>query len=105
VRSGDFVGVCLDRSPGLIAALIGILKAGAAFVPFDAKYPAQRLQYMFEDAGVRLLLTSAARQHIAPASVEVALVEQAAAETIEADVEKKRPLVSPDSLAYMMYTS
>lgn len=105
VRSGDFVGVCLDRSPALVAALIGILKAGAAFVPFDAKYPAARLQYLFEDAGVRLLLTSAAQQHIAPASVEVALVEQAAAETIEGGVEKKRPLVSPDSLAYMMYTS
>ncbi|HUS37271.1 MAG TPA: amino acid adenylation domain-containing protein [Verrucomicrobiae bacterium] len=105
VRSGDFVGVCLDRSPTLMAALIGILKAGAAFVPFDAKYPAQRLQYMFEDAGVRLLLTSAEQQHIAPASVEVALVEQAAGEGIDDGVAKKRPLVSPDSLAYMMYTS
>jgi amino acid adenylation domain-containing protein len=105
VRAGDFVGVCLDRSPALVAALIGILKAGAAFVPFDAKYPAARLQYMFEDAGVRLLLTSAAQKHIAPASVEVALVEQAAAESIEGSADKKRPLVSPDSLAYMMYTS
>lgn len=105
VRAGDFVGVCLDRSPALVAALIGILKAGAAFVPFDAKYPAARLQYMFEDAGVRLLLTSAAQKHIAPASVEVALVEQAAAESIDPGAEKKRPLVSPDSLAYMMYTS
>lgn len=105
VRAGDFVGVCLDRSPALVATLIGILKAGAAFVPFDAKYPAPRLQYMFEDAGVRLLVTSAAQRHIAPASVEVALVEQAAAEELDAKAEKKRPLVSPDSLAYMMYTS
>jgi amino acid adenylation domain-containing protein len=104
VRAGDFVGVCLDRSPTLVAALIGILKAGGAFVPFDAKYPAARLKYMFEDAGVRLLVTSSAKENIAPASVEIALIEQAAAETLD-KVEKKRPLVSPDSLAYIMYTS
>jgi amino acid adenylation domain-containing protein len=105
VRAGDFVGVCLDRSPALVAALIGILKAGAAFVPFDARYPAARLKYMFEDAGVRLLVTSAAQKHIAPPSVEIALIEQAADEALAEAVEKKRPLVSPDSLAYMMYTS
>jgi aspartate racemase len=105
VRSGDFVGVCLDRSPALVAALIGVLKAGAAFVPFDAKYPESRLRYMFEDAGVRLLVTSAAQRHIAPSSVEVALIEQAADERLDDGGEKKKPLVSPDSLAYMMYTS
>jgi amino acid adenylation domain-containing protein len=105
VRAGDFVGVCLDRSPTLVAALLGILKAGAAFVPFDAKYPTARLQYMFDDAGVRLLVTSAAQQHIALPSVEVALIEQATAEQLDSAAEKKRPLVSPDSLAYMMYTS
>src|SRR5205823_517506 len=105
VRAGDFVGVCLDRSPMLVAALIGILKAGAAFVPFDAKYPAARLRYMFDDAGVRLLLTSAAQRHIAPASVDIALIEQAADEMLKDASEKSRPLVSPDSLAYMMYTS
>jgi amino acid adenylation domain-containing protein len=105
VRAGDFVGVCLERSPALVAALIGILKTGAAFVPFDAKYPPARLQYMFEDAGVRVLLTSAAQRQIAPASVEIALVEQAADEVIDNSAARTKPLVSPDSLAYMMYTS
>ena len=105
VRPGDFVGVCLDRSPALVAALIGILKAGAAFVPFDAKYPEARLKYLFEDAGVHLLITSAAQKHIAPASVEVALIEECAGEVLENGVAKTKPLVSPDSLAYMMYTS
>ena len=105
VRAGDFIGVCIERSPALVAALIGILRAGAAFVPFDAKYPPARLQYMFEDSGVRLLLTTSAQKQIAPASVDVALIEQTAAEQIEESGHKKRPLVSPDSLAYMMYTS
>jgi amino acid adenylation domain-containing protein len=53
---------------------------------------------------VRLLVTSSAQKNIAPPSVEIALIEQAAAETPD-EAEKKRPLVSPDSLAYIMYTS
>ncbi len=51
------VGVLLEPSPELIVALLGILKAGGAYVPLDSDYPKQRLQFMLEDAGVRLVLT------------------------------------------------
>ena len=105
VRAGDFVGVCLERSPGLIAALLGILKAGAAFVPFDAKYPAARLQYMFSDSGVRVLIANGATRHIAPAGVEIVSLEEAAGEEISNIAKAAKPLLSPDSLGYMMYTS
>jgi non-ribosomal peptide synthetase component F len=50
VGSGDHVGICLDRSIELIAVLIGILKAGAAYVPLDPEYPGERLSMMVEDA-------------------------------------------------------
>lgn len=107
VRPGDFVGICMDRSPTLIAALLGILKAGAAFVPFDAKYPAARLQYMFEDAGVRILIAGPAQRHIAPAKVQLISIEEATAEanSVESESDFPKPPLSPDSLAYMMYTS
>lgn len=59
VRRGDFVGVCLERSPRLIAALLGVLKAGAAYVPLDPDYPVERLEYMQRDAGVKAVLTDA----------------------------------------------
>lgn len=104
VRPGEFVGVCLDRSPALVAGLLGILKAGAAFVPFDAKYPAARLKYMFQDAGVQTLLTSAAQREIAPANVTTALMEEAGSEELDA-TQYPLPASTPDSLAYMMYTS
>jgi amino acid adenylation domain-containing protein len=56
VGRGDRVGVCLARSPELIAALLGVLKAGAAYVPVDAGDPARRLADTFDDAGVAVVL-------------------------------------------------
>ncbi|MFX8731510.1 AMP-binding protein, partial [Acinetobacter baumannii] len=53
VGSEERVGLCLERSVGLVAGLLGILKAGGAYVPLDPAYPAARLQFMIEDAGVR----------------------------------------------------
>ncbi|MCP4659942.1 MAG: amino acid adenylation domain-containing protein, partial [bacterium] len=51
------VGICAERSPELVVGLLGILKAGGAYVPLDPTYPAQRLSFMAETAGVRVLLT------------------------------------------------
>ncbi|HKV12552.1 MAG TPA: amino acid adenylation domain-containing protein, partial [Thermoanaerobaculia bacterium] len=52
-----FVGVLLDRSVDLVASLLGILKAGGAYVPLDPAYPRQRIDFMLEDSGARVLLT------------------------------------------------
>jgi amino acid adenylation domain-containing protein len=57
VGTGSRVGVCLGHSTETIAALLGILKAGAAYVPLDPSYPIERLQLMIEDAQVSVLLT------------------------------------------------
>ncbi|WP_036667193.1 non-ribosomal peptide synthetase, partial [Paenibacillus sp. UNC217MF] len=57
VRSEDRVGVLLSRSPQLIAGLLGVLKAGAAYVPLDPALPAARIEGMIQDAGIRILLS------------------------------------------------
>ena len=57
VRTGDRVGVCLDRSPSLLAALLGTLQAGAAYVPLDPSYPPVRLGGMLEDSQAAVLIT------------------------------------------------
>jgi amino acid adenylation domain-containing protein len=101
VKAGDFVGVCLDRSPALIAALIGILKTGAAFVPFEASYPKARLEYLFADSAVRVLVTDSKNSGIAPATTQTILLDQklaAAGRSIQSQG-------APESVAYMMYTS
>jgi len=57
VGAGARVGVFLERSPSMVVALLGILKAGAAYVPLDPIYPAERIAYVLADAGVAALLT------------------------------------------------
>ncbi|MEV0126720.1 non-ribosomal peptide synthetase [Streptomyces sp. NPDC050703] len=60
IRAGDRVGVCLDRSAELVAVLLGVLKAGAAYVPIDPAYPAERVAYTMDNAAARLLVTQSA---------------------------------------------
>jgi amino acid adenylation domain-containing protein len=95
------VGIALDRSPELVAAILGALKAGAAFVPLDPAYPPDRLAYMVRDAGVRLALTS---PDIAPT------VRAAGAEPLVAAGDAEPDGVpaaeaEADGLAYVIYTS
>src|ERR1700680_760873 len=52
------VGLCVERSLEMVVGLLGILKAGGAFLPLDARYPADRLAYMVEDSGIKLVLTT-----------------------------------------------
>ena len=63
------VGVLMDRSVELVVALLGILKAGGAYVPLDPMYPAERLAFMVQDSGLRLLLAQERLRELAGASV------------------------------------
>jgi amino acid adenylation domain-containing protein len=59
VRAGTLVGVCLDRSVELVVALLAVLKAGAAYLPMDPSYPAERLAFTAEDAGLTAMVGAA----------------------------------------------
>ena len=59
-RRGEFVAIYLDRSPDLVAGLLGIMKSGAAYVPLDPVYPHDRIRMMLEDSKCKLVLTNAA---------------------------------------------
>ncbi|HEX7238939.1 MAG TPA: amino acid adenylation domain-containing protein, partial [Longimicrobiaceae bacterium] len=93
------VGVCFARSPEMVVAVLAVLRAGAAYVPLDPAYPAERLRWVVEDAGVALALTHAAAAGSVPAGVEAVRVEEVGpGEGGVVDV-------SPDNLAYLIYTS
>jgi amino acid adenylation domain-containing protein/non-ribosomal peptide synthase protein (TIGR01720 family) len=102
VADEERVGLCLQRSPALPAALIGVLKAGAAFVPLDPAFPAARLQEMAEDAGVRLVLCDdpAALATLLPGCRAVAVNDAAGEEGTSFSVP-----VHPEALAYVIHTS
>lgn len=57
VQKGQKIGICVDRSPTMLVAVLGVLKAGAAYVPMDSQYPSERLAYMLEDSKAPVLLT------------------------------------------------
>src|SRR6476659_4261973 len=104
VRPEDLVGICVERSLEMIVGVLGVLKAGAAYVPFDPTYPKERLRFLFEDADVAILLTQRRLipdlpQH--PAQV-ICLDEQSTG-----DGQRSNPVttVGAENLAYVIYTS
>ncbi len=106
VGPGMLVGVCAERSIELVVALVGILKAGAAYVPMDPEYPLERLAFMLEDAAVPVLLTQERLVGILPEFAGRTLCLDRDWPTI-AKQPASAPAVStsPDDLAYMIYTS
>jgi amino acid adenylation domain-containing protein len=98
---GTLVALLVGRSAGMVAALLGILRAGAAYVPLDPSYPAERLAYMLQDSGARFLLTTSGLASGLPAhGAEVVLLD----DVPEAGDAPAEP-VTPDDLAYVIYTS
>ncbi len=100
------VGICLERSAGMVVALLAVLKAGAAYLPLDPAYPAERLAYMLADSGARVLVTQASLRGLLPAEgVRTVRVDADAAwSAAEPDV-APRPAVAPENAAYVIYTS
>nr|AYN44405.1 nonribosomal peptide synthetase [Cloning vector H69C977B_s32] len=97
------VGVCIGRSVEMVVALLGVLKAGAAYLPLDPNYPAERLAYIVGDAAPVAILNTGA-DPIADTRVPRLDVSRVLNETATPDVPAKEP-VQLDDLAYVIYTS
>jgi amino acid adenylation domain-containing protein len=105
---GMLVGVCLTRGPDLVPALLGILKAGAAYVPLDPGFPKDRLHYMAEDAGVSLVITDAANAPLCGVPREKQLRIDDDAATIASASDSELPVRHdwPENApTYVIYTS
>ncbi|HVH12051.1 MAG TPA: AMP-binding protein, partial [Longimicrobium sp.] len=100
------VALCMERGPEMMVAVLGILKAGGAYVPLDPAYPAERLAYMLEDSGARVLLTHSSLAHRLPAGTAAVVCVDADAEAIAREsAARPRVAVGADHLAYVIYTS
>ena len=99
IRPGQTVAVCAPRSPELLAAIYGILMAGAAYAPLGADEPAARLSGILEDLGRPLVLASAeCRSKVESGAARVLnLIDAGMAEPLD--------LGTPDGLAYVLFTS
>lgn len=100
------IGTMIEPSVEMIVGVVGILKAGSAYVPFDLAYPQQRLQFMVQDAAIELLITQ--QKHL-----ETLGSDRVTAICVDTDREliEKQPVTNPvtttiaENLAYIIYTS
>ena len=106
VRSGTLVGLCVERSPEMVVAILAILKAGGAYVPMDPSYPVDRLKFMLRDTSAPVLVTQS-RFTTWAGEIETRVV------CIDRDqslIDKESDTApscgaTADSLAYIIYTS
>ncbi|MCP3774858.1 amino acid adenylation domain-containing protein [Paenibacillus sp. MZ04-78.2] len=103
LQAEQFVGIMAERSCEMLIAVLAVLKAGGAYVPIDPDYPEDRVRYMLEDSGARLLLIQKhLQERTAFAGIRVDLNDSAA---FDQDGSNVNLTVNPLGLAYVIYTS
>ncbi|MGH3758253.1 amino acid adenylation domain-containing protein [Actinophytocola sp.] len=103
VGTDDVVGVCLRRCPDLLPTLLGILTAGAAYLPLEPADPPERSRFMVDAAGARVVVTTAAEAGRFTSGVRVLDVAAPSIAAMPATAPAVR--TSPDALAYVIFTS
>jgi amino acid adenylation domain-containing protein len=107
------VGICLHRGPEWVVACLAVLRAGAAYAPFEPEYPRERLEVLLRDAGAEAILTAAATEGVAAEVVRasgwevprLAVAGAGDAPAVPRSGGGPRRRSAPESLAYVMYTS
>src|SRR5262249_17974820 len=108
VRPGTIVGIHLERTPDLVAAVLATLSVGAAYLPLDPAYPAECLRYMAEDSAAQVILTSRPLAGRLESCHTTLLVLDDLVTPADSAADGSRLATSaadPDDLAYVIYTS
>jgi amino acid adenylation domain-containing protein len=104
VGPGTLVGICLERSLSLVISILGVLKAGAGYVPLDPAYPAERLAFMLHDAQMSYLLTG--NMEKLPEHQALVINLESACESIaQSNTTNPGSSVTSRDVAYVIYTS
>ncbi|HVQ39886.1 MAG TPA: amino acid adenylation domain-containing protein, partial [Pyrinomonadaceae bacterium] len=106
VGTESLVGLCVERNVELVIGVLAILKAGGAYLPLDPEYPAARLGFMLEDAGVRVVLTQQSLLAVLPQyAAPRVLLDDEQAEWREGPDSSIEVPVERENAAYVIYTS
>ncbi|MGC5568965.1 amino acid adenylation domain-containing protein, partial [Streptomyces sp. FR-108] len=107
VGAESVVGLCLPRGVDMFVAVLGVWQAGAAYLPLDPEYPAERLEFMLADSGVRVLVGQGEAAALGAVVDETVLLDDPEVARALAGLPVVAPEVSvlPDQLAYVIYTS
>ena len=102
----SLVGICLERSPELVTAFLGVLKTGAAYLPLDPEYPRERLAFLLSDARVCLVVTEERLRPLLPGKAVMTLALDADGERIAQASGERLPLRGrAENAACVIYTS
>ncbi len=105
VRPDSLVGICVDRSVDTVVAVLGVFKAGGAYLPLDPEYPRDRLRFMLTDAQVSILITQSSLVNALP-TVDTIICLDTHEETIAQQSRGAlKTAVTAENLAYVIYTS
>jgi amino acid adenylation domain-containing protein len=99
------VGICMERSPAMVAAMLAVWKAGGAYLPLDPAYPRQRLELMVEDSGALVVLSEERPAGRLGPRVPVLCLDREAAALERLPAGRPEPAAVPGNLAYLIYTS
>ncbi|MEL6441868.1 MAG: amino acid adenylation domain-containing protein [Cyanobacteria bacterium J06621_8] len=106
IKPEALVGICLDRSLEMIVSVLGVLKAGGAYLPLDPNYPQERLRFILDDAGVSVLITQEQlAKELPEQNAEIVLLERDFSVISQMSAENLAASTTPDNLAYTVYTS
>ena len=106
IQPGMKVGLCVERSLSMMVGLLGILKAGASYIPLDPAFPSARLAHMIEDSQAPVLVTQEKlRLLLPPSNARIICLDSASAQISRESAERPNINVSGESLAYVIYTS
>jgi non-ribosomal peptide synthetase component F len=100
------VGLCVERSVELIVGLLGVMKAGGAYLPLDADYPPERLAYMIEDSGCPVIVTTwRLLEELPVAWARIVMIDDDWPAIAGGSSGNPELITLPENLAYMIYTS
>jgi amino acid adenylation domain-containing protein len=106
VGPGELVGLCIERSPEMLVSLLGILKAGAAYLPLDPSYPQERLSLMLEDGKIKVLLTlERLQEKLPPHTAKTVFIDRDWEAIARESADRFNTAATTEDLAYVMYTS
>ncbi len=106
VAADSVVALCVERSIEMVVALFGVLKAGAAYLPVDPDYPAERIAYLLDDARPAVVLTQRSLYARVAGAISREETRVLCVEELDADAALASPVeVEPEQLAYLIYTS
>jgi amino acid adenylation domain-containing protein/thioester reductase-like protein len=105
VQPGTLVGIFANRSLDMMVGLLGVLKAGGAYLPLDPSFPSERLAFMVEDSGASIILTQTSLLFDMPENKAQIICLDALEQVSSTKGKKKTNTAKPDDLAYIIYTS